>query len=136
MERSGRQGHRHSCATYLNNVPPFHPSTPPTQSPAPPSPSRSSNPIILNGRKRSVCPLTCQECFPPLSQRQRQRQQQHTLIKAEPLKQHCDLLRHPSIHMCGSVYLYIERVSFLAPLFLIYDCNHITQSRCQSTKYE
>lgn len=65
VERGERQGNGHSCNKYHTNVPPVH-------APDSPSPSRSSSLIILSSRKWGVCPLTRQECFPPLSQRQQQ----------------------------------------------------------------
>lgn len=47
----------------------------PLTSPDSPSPSRSSNLIIPNGRKQNVCPLTCLECFPALFQWLQQQQE-------------------------------------------------------------
>lgn len=61
VESSERQGHGHSWTNISHSLPPSHHLLPPL------FPSRSSNPIIPNGRKHSVCPLTLQECFPPLS---------------------------------------------------------------------
>lgn len=126
VEKSERQGHGHSCAKYLNNVPPLH-ALPflftLLQSHHPERQEAERLPFDMAGMFSSSVPAAAAAAAECPSRADR----------VEPVEQHCDLLHCTSIPMCG---VYRKNLTS-TPAVLNLQYNHITHSLCvHPTKYE